>query len=166
MQPTADLESSVRIGELVRLRVGLAVGVHGDGGDFLLHLRTVIVVGLDGGDGVHHVHAGSHLAEGGVLAVQVLGVGVHDEELAARGVGGGGTRHAENAPLVLQVVLDAVEKELALDAVAGAAHAGALGAAALDHEAGDDPVEDQAVIKALVGQGDEVGHRVGSLGGV
>ena len=81
MQPIADLKSSVRIGELVRLRVGLAVGVHGDGGDFLLHLRTVIAVGLDGGDGVHHVHAGGHLAEGGVLAVQVLGVGVHDEEL-------------------------------------------------------------------------------------
>ena len=133
MQPIADLKSSVRIGELVRLRVGLAVGVHGDGGDFLLHLRTVIAVGLDGGDGVHHVHAGGHLAEGGVLAVQVLGVGVHDEELAARGVGGGGTRHAENAPLVLQIVLDAVEKELALDAVAGAAHAGAFGAAALNH---------------------------------
>ena len=38
--------------------------------------------------------------------------------------------------------------ELTADGIAGAAHAGAVGAAALDHEAGDDPVEDQAVIKA------------------
>ena len=166
LQPIADLESSVRIGELVRLRVGLAVGVHGDGSDFLLHLRTVIAVGLDGGDGVHHVHAGSHLAEGGVLAVQVLGVGVHDEELAARGVGGGGTRHAENAPFVLQVVLDAVEKELALDAVAGAAHAGALGAAALNHEAGNDSVEDQTIIKMVIAQVDEVADALGRFVGI
>ena len=70
--------------------------------------------------------------------------------------------HGQHAPVVLQVVLHAVEAELALDAVAGAAHAGALGAAALDHEARDDPVEDQAVIEAAVGQGDEVVHGVGA----
>ena len=166
LQRIAVLGSSVRIGELIRLRVGLAVGVHGDGSDFLLRLGTVIAVGLDGGDGVHHVHTGGYLAEGGVLTVQVLGVGMHDEELAARGVGGGGTRHAENAPLVLQVVLDAVEKELALDAVAGAAHAGALGAAALNHEAGNDSVEDQTVIKMVAAQVDEVADALGRFVGV
>ena len=166
LQRIAVLGSSVRIGELIRLRVGLAVGVHGDGGDLLLRLGTVIAVGLDGGDGVHHVHAGGHLAEGGVLAVQVLGVGVHDEELAARGVGGGGTRHAENAPFVLQVVFDAVEEELALDAVAGAAHTGAFGTAALDHEAGNDSVEDQTVIKMVIAQIDEVANALGRLVGV
>ena len=96
----------------------------------------------------------------------MLGVGVHDEELAARGVGGGGTRHAENAPLVLQVVLDAVEKELALDAVAGAAHAGALGAAALNHEAGDDSVEDQTIIKMVIAQVDEVADALGRFVGI
>ena len=32
------------------------------------------------------------------------------------------------------------------------------GSAALDHEAGDDPVEDQAVIEALVDEADEVAH--------
>ena len=166
LQRIAVLGSSVRIGELIRLRVGLAVGVHGDGGDLLLRLGTVIAVGLDGGDGVHHVHAGGHLAEGGVLTVQVLGVGVHDEELAARGVGGGGTRHAENAPFVLQVVFDAVEEELALDAVAGAAHTGAFGTAALDHEAGNDSVEDQTVIKMVIAQIDEVANALGRLVGV
>ena len=118
---------------------------------------------LDGGDGVHHVHAGGHLAKGGVLAVQMLGVGVHDEELAAGGVGAGGTGHADRTPrLWLQVVLHAVEEELALDAVAGAAHAGALRAAALDHEAGNDSVEDQAVIIDMVmAQVDEVVHALG-----
>ena len=166
LQRIAVLESSVRIGELIRLRVGLAVGVHGDGGDLLLHLGTVVAVGLDGGDGVHHVHTGGHLAEGGVLTVQMLGVGVHNEELAARRVGGGGTRHAENAPLVLQVVLDAVEEELALDAVAGAAHAGAFGTAALDHEAGNDSVEDQTVIKMVAAQVDEVADALGRFVGV
>ena len=87
---------------------------------------------------------------------------MHDEELAARGVGRLRTRHGDHAALVAEVVLHAVELELALDAVAGAAGAGALRAAALDHEAGDDPVEDQAVIEALVGQGDEVVDGVGS----
>ena len=166
LQRIAVLESSVRIGELIRLRVGLAVGVHGDGGNLLLHLGTVVAVSLDGGDGVHHVHTGGYLAEGGVLTVQMLGVGVHDEELAARGVGGGGTRHAENTPLVLQIVFDAVEEELALDAVAGAAHAGAFGTAALNHEAGNDSVENQTVIKMVAAQVDEVANALGRLVGI
>ena len=37
--------------------------------------------------------------------------------------------------------------------VAGAAAAAALGAAALDHEAGLDPVEGEPVVVALAGQG-------------
>ena len=44
--------------------------------------------------------------------------------------------------------------------VAGAAGAGALRAAALDHEVGDDAVERQAVVEALAGEADEVVHRV------
>ena len=156
-------ESAVGVGELFGLGEHFAVGIDRDGGDLLLGNGTILRAGAGGGDGVHHVHAGRYLAEGGVLAVQVLGVGVHDEELAARGVGGGGTGHTENAPLMLQVVLHAVEEELALDAVARAAHSGALGAAALDHEAGDDPVEDQAVIVIVVTQVDEVVNALGGL---
>ena len=138
-------ESAVGVRELLGLGEHFVVGIHGDGGDLLLGEGAVLGAGAGGGDGIHHVHAGGYLAEGGVLAVQVLGVGVHDEELAPCGVGGGGTGHAEDAPLMPQVVLHAVEEEFALDAVAGAAHAGALGAAALDHKAGDDTVEGQAV---------------------
>ena len=63
---------------------------------------------------------------------------------------------------MLQVILEAVGRKLAPDAVAGAAHAGAVGVAALDHKAGDDPVEDQAVIKALAYKGDEIVDGVGS----
>ena len=86
---------------------------------------------------------------------------MHDEKLAACGIWSHGARHGENAAVVLQIVFEAVRSELALDAVTGAAHAVAVGAAALDHEAGDDAVEDQSVIKAGVGQGDEVVHALG-----
>ena len=86
---------------------------------------------------------------------------MHDEELAAGAVGHHGARHTQDAALVLQLVFEAVAGELALDGIARAAHAGALGVAALDHEAGDDAVEDHAVIKALFDQGDEVVDGVG-----
>ena len=57
---------------------------------------------------------------------------------------------------MLQIVLEAVRGELALDAVAGTAHAGALRVAALDHKAGDDAVEDQSVVKSLADEGNKV----------
>ena len=65
-----------------------------------------------------------------------------------------------------QVVPEAVLGELALDGVAGTAHAGPIGAAALDHKAGDHPVEDQAVIIALLDQADKVIDRVGRRLGI
>ena len=91
---------------------------------------------------------------------------MHDEELAARGVGRLRAGHGQNAALVAEIVLHTVELELALDAVAGAAGAGALGAAALDHEAGNNAVEDQAVVKALVGKGDHVADALRRFVGV
>ena len=86
---------------------------------------------------------------------------MHNEELATGGVGGHGAGHGQNAAAVKQLVLEAVGTELALDAVAGAAGANALGVAALDHKAGDDPVENDAVIEALLHQGDKVVDGVG-----
>ena len=65
-----------------------------------------------------------------------------------------------------QVVADAVGLELALDAVAGAAHTGAVGAAALNHEAVDAAVEDQAVIETGVGERDKIPHALRSDVGV
>ena len=54
---------------------------------------------------------------------------MHDEELASGGVGRHGARHGKHAAVMLEVVLEAVAGELTLDAVAGAADAGALGVA-------------------------------------
>ena len=67
---------------------------------------------------------------------------------------------------MLQGVAHAVVGELTLDGVAGTTHAGPVGAAALNHEAGNDTVEDQTVIKALLHQTDEVVHRIGGDRGV
>ena len=80
------------------------MGVHGDGCDLLILDGAVVAAGLGLGDGIDDLHAGSDLTEAGVLHVQVLGIGVHDEELGAAGVGGGGTGHAQNAALVLQEI--------------------------------------------------------------
>ena len=67
---------------------------------------------------------------------------------------------------MLKVVGNAVHLELALDRVAGAADADTLRVAALDHEAADDAVEDNAVIEFVLYQRDEVIDRVGSYLGV
>ena len=78
----------------------------------------------------------------------------------------GGPGHGDHAPVMTQGIGEAVLGEFSPDLIAGAAHAGTLGAAALDHEAGYDPVEQQAVVKALGNQGLKVAHRVGGGGGV
>ena len=148
--------------QFVRLRVLHALGVHGDG---LHHLGLLGLVGhhVPGlvGDAVHHVHAVHHAAEGGVLPIQMGRVLVHDKELAAGAVHGLCPGHAQHTAGVAQVVLHTVGGELALDAVPRAAHAGSVGAAALDHKAGDDAVEDQAVIEPGVCQSDKVVHALG-----
>ena len=87
---------------------------------------------------------------------------MHDEELASSRVGMHGSCHGKNACLMLQGIVEAVLGELTFDAVARAAHAGSIRAAALDHEAVDDAVEDQAVIEALFHQADEIVYGVGS----
>ena len=83
---------------------------------------------------------------------------VHDEELRAAGVFAG-VGHAEGAALVVLVAAAG----FAVDFVAGAAGAGhafgagaGVGAAALNHEVGDDAVKFQAVVVAFLGQVDEV----------
>ena len=122
-------------------------GLHLDRGGGL-----VVPVGAHSGDLVHDIHAGHDLAKGGILAVQVGCVLVHDEELAAGTVGVHAAGHADDAADVLDGVVDAVGGKLALDVPAGAAGAVAQRAAALDHEVGDDAVEGQAVVEALTDQ--------------
>ena len=90
------------------------------------------------------------MAESSVAAVQVRGVLVHDEELAAGGVRIHRAGHADDAAGVLDGVGNAVLQKLTLDVPARAAHAGALGVASLDHEAGNNAVERQAVVKTVL----------------
>src|SRR5208282_2452403 len=74
---------------------------------------------------------------------------VGDEELAAAGVLAR-MGHGERARRMLLRV------DLALDLVAGAAHAGSRGTTALDHEILDDAVEIESVVEALLGERDEI----------
>ena len=159
-------EPAIGVRELIGLGVGFSVGVYGDAADFLLRQGPVVSIGLPGGNLIHHIHAICDLAKGGILAVQVLGVSVHDEKLAAGGVGGLGPSHGQYAPLVLHGIVYAVEQKLAFDAIARPAHAGAVGAATLDHEARNDPVKNQTVVKALLNQGDEIRNGLRGLLGI
>ena len=85
---------------------------------------------------------------------------VHDEKLAAGRVHILGPGHTQHAPGVAQIIGHTVGGEFTLDAVAGTAHAGAVGAAALDHEPVNAAVEDQPVVKPAVGQRNEIPHRL------
>src|SRR5207249_8586474 len=67
--------------------------------------------------------------------------------------------HREDAfGVVFELRMDFVGK-----GVTGTSAAGACGIAALNHEAVDDAMEDDAVVKILFRQLDEIRHRVGGL---
>ncbi len=51
---------------------------------------------------------------------------------------------------MLQIILYTIGRELALDRVSGAAHAGSFRIAALNHEAFDDAVKSQPVVEFFV----------------
>src|SRR5437867_60049 len=94
------------------------------------------------------------MAEHRVLAVEVRRRPVADVELTARRVRVLAARHRHRPPQVLVLV------ELRLDGVAGPARAVPLGAATLYHEVGDDPVEVEPVVEALLRERDEVLDRL------
>jgi hypothetical protein len=93
-----------------------------------------------------------------MMAVQPGGSIQGDEELAASGVGAGIGHGQDPFPAVSQA-----GTEFVVDGVARAAHAGAGGIPALDHEAVDDPVENDPVIESLLHQLPEVPGGFGSL---
>ena len=105
------------------------------------------------GDLVGDVLALDHFAENGVPAGEPRRGRNRDEELAAVGVGAA-VGHGQLAGLV-----EAVRRALGLilEAIAGAAHACARRVAALNHEVGNDAMEDGAV-EELVGR---LGARAG-----
>ncbi|MFM1944067.1 MAG: hypothetical protein RI897_3049 [Verrucomicrobiota bacterium] len=94
------------------------------------------------------------LAEGGVLAIEELGIAMADEELGSGGVRVLGAGHGDDPADVGFLV------ELGFDFVAGAAGAEdvflggvfGIGVTALNHEAFDDAVEAGAVVEAFGGQ--------------
>eukprot|EP01089_Gocevia_fonbrunei_P008701 TRINITY_DN20410_c0_g1_i1.p1 TRINITY_DN20410_c0_g1~~TRINITY_DN20410_c0_g1_i1.p1 ORF type:complete len:168 (+),score=12.83 TRINITY_DN20410_c0_g1_i1:247-750(+) len=112
------------------------------------------------GQGVDVVHAIRHFAPDGVLTVEEGGVVKADEELAVGAVGIGGAGHRTDAAGV------ALPRELGLQVGLGRARgAGSGRVAALGHEAGDDAVEDHAVVEAFPGQfGDAGGVTGGQIG--
>ena len=118
---------------------------------FSLVLPELDPHGVDGG---HRVEAGHHLAEQRVAGGQAHAVGARDdEELAAVGVGPG-VGHGQRPELVASR-----RGELVGELVARAPGAGPGGVTALEHEAGDDAVEDDAVEVVVAGQEHEAVHR-------
>src|SRR5580765_1300807 len=108
--------------------------------------RLVVRTGADIGDPVDHLTAGTvgHLTEDRVLALQPGGRAHRDEELRAVGALAhalAGVGHGQHVGLG-EVLVGA---DLVVEGVAGPAEALTQRAAALDHEAGDDPVEDEPV---------------------
>ncbi len=130
-------------------------------------MHAAVVAGLDALDLVDHVHAGGDFTEhavaealgGGGLEVQEVVVVHVDEELGAGGVRLAGAGHGDGANLVGQAV-----GRLVLDGGAGLFLFKARSiAAALDHEAVDDAVEDGVVVVTVTAVLQEVGHGLGGF---
>jgi hypothetical protein len=116
--------------------------------------------GIAGGDGIDDVLALSDFTEDAVFAVEPGGGFVSDEELGAVGAGAG-VGHGEDSGLgVFEGGI-----EFIAELVAGIAGAGAEGAAALDHEIGNDAVELEAIVVTAFGEISEVGDGHGALAG-
>jgi len=104
-----------------------------------------------------HIQAFDHLPEHGMFVIQVRRGNVGNEELRAVRAGSR-VCHREYARLVVPQG----RMEFVPEFVAGAAGASAGRVAALCHEIGDDAVKDNAILKSLASQENEV---VDGLGG-
>ena len=102
-------------------------------------------------DGIDHIHAFHDFAKHGVFAVEMRRGEVGDEKLRTIRMWAR-IRHRQNTgATVLQAGVKFV-----FELVAGTAAAGAFGIAALHHEVFDHAVEGRVVVKAVLGQEDEV----------
>lgn len=99
---------------------------------------------------LHDIHAVDDLAKHSVLAVQVRGGSKTDEELTAVGARTAVGHGQDTGASVLERAVELVLELATPDGLS--ATAGACGVAALEHEAGDDAVEDDAVVLACVGE--------------
>ena len=129
----------------------------------------------DAGDSTDEFKSLNHLAEDGVLVIQPGGFDLGDEELASVGVGAG-VGHGQKAGLIK----GSAAAEFVGELIAGASDAAAEGISSLNHEIGNDPVENSAVIELgcrllaragispllfTAGEGNEVFHRLGRVFG-
>jgi len=103
---------------------------------------------------IDDVLSADHLAEDGVLAVEVWLRRVRDEELTAVGI-----RPCVGHRDYTGIVSQRVAFDFVLELVTGTAPAGACGVASLNHEVADYAVKGYAVIEAFSGQKDEVVDR-------
>ena len=92
---------------------------------------------------------------------------MHDKELRGCGILDLGACHGNDALCVVDIVpCKAVGAELTLDGLSGLLIKAVIHAAALDHKAANDAVEDQTRIKALAHQLNEICNRFGCLVGI
>ncbi len=109
-------------------------------------------LGGHGGDLLEHAVTGGQFTEGGVLLVEEAGFAVADEELAPGAVGMSGPGHGNDAAGVVLVIKFGGHLVAGITGAGHAAGAGlGVGAAPLDHETLQDPMEGGAIIKALFG---------------
>lgn len=119
----------------------------------LVH-RLVLRICFDKAHALDHPHPGLDSAEDGVLPVQPRCRRKGDEELAPVGIRPA-ICHAQNpSPSMFQLSVDLVLKLLAVDGASPPAGAG--GIAGLDHEVGNDAMDNDIVVVASLGKGRKV----------
>ena len=128
--------------ELSELAAGILLSEDGD--VFEDDRREWFVASVAGhaGDGFDDIESFEDFSEHGVVVIEVRCWHFGDEELRTVGIGAG-VCHGEDAGHVMSEF----SVEFILELVARSADADAERAAALDHEIGDDTVEDDAIIE-------------------
>ena len=118
--------------------------------DYLSHF-------IAGPDGIDHLQPIYHLAEAGMVAVEVSGIGpgVADKELGTTGIAAC-MCHGKHTAVVVLVATG----KLTIDFVARSPGSGSGRVAALDYEIGNYPVENKAVVVAFFRQGHEIFYSV------
>ena len=132
------MESRLFLSRLIWLFVNVRSDLNADNsvwiGDHAVSASTFF-------DFVYELHAGNNFAPDGVFAIKAGNTVEADEELAVTAIGIIGASHGDCASNKLLL------GELSWQIFAGATHAGTGRIAALSHEAIDDAVEDNAIIK-------------------
>lgn len=140
------------------MRFGL---VHADGfEDHNILVRLVVTIFGRRSNFVDNLHSRNDFAESGIIAIEESIVFIANEELAACAVRILGPRHRNHPSFMREIIFDAVTFKFAFDRIIRSARANTIGIAALNHKAFNNPMENQAIVKALVDQIDEISASV------